>query len=294
MEMDDYQRLAAQTIVLKDKSPAAKMVPLLGLAGEVGELLTQFKKSLRDGDAYTLFPEMVNEELGDILWYVAAVAHQEGFTLSEIAEHNIRKVTGRWKADDGDYLPGLAMARFDSAYPKDEQLPREFTAVIDQVGGGPNFKVHVEVNGESYGQVITDNAPSDDGYRFHDVFHLAYMALLGWSPVSRKNLDIKRRSDARVDEVEDGGRAIVIEEGISAVVFQYAEGRDFLRGATAVEYDLLRVIKRMTKHLEVSACSPAQWQHAILEGYRVWRQVCAHKGGTVKFDGRTLSYLKKQ
>ena len=63
----------------------------------------------------------------------------------------------------------------------------------------------------------------------------------------------KRKSDPRVDEVEDGGRAIVIEEGISAMVFSYAERRNFLEGAEGVNYDLLRTIKDMTSHLEVSA-----------------------------------------
>ena len=43
----------------------------------------------------------------------------------------------------------------------------------------------------------------------------------------------KRKSDPKVDEVEDGGRAIVIEEGISAMVFSYAERRNFLEGPRA-------------------------------------------------------------
>jgi hypothetical protein len=52
-----------------------------------------------------------------------------------------------------------------------------------------------------------------------DVFHLAYAAVLGWSPVTRKLLDRKRRSNPQVDLAEDGGRAIVIEEGIAAMAF---------------------------------------------------------------------------
>ena len=42
--------------------------------------------------------------------------------------------------------------------------------------------------------------------RFHDIFHLSYAAILGWSPTVRALLRCKRKSDPRVDEVEDGGK----------------------------------------------------------------------------------------
>ena len=59
----------------------------------------------------------------------------------------------------------------------------------------------------------------------------------------------KRKGDPRVDEVEDGGRGIVIEEGLSAMLFSYAERRNFLNGAEGVDYELLRTIKDMPSHL---------------------------------------------
>ena len=40
------------------------IVPLLGLAGEAGGLLSEYKKYLRDGAAHRLFKERVGEELG--------------------------------------------------------------------------------------------------------------------------------------------------------------------------------------------------------------------------------------
>jgi len=43
---------------------------LLGLAGEAGTLLSEYKKHLRDGDAHQLHKERVAEELGDLLWYL--------------------------------------------------------------------------------------------------------------------------------------------------------------------------------------------------------------------------------
>lgn len=60
-------------------------------------------------------------------------------------------------------------------------------------------------------------------YRFHDVFHLAYAAVLGWSPVLRALLKCKRKSHPWLDENQDGARAILIEEGISTFVFNHAK-----------------------------------------------------------------------
>ena len=61
------------------------IVPMLGLAGETGQLLSEYKKHLRDGEAHRLFKERVSEELGDLLWYIANVASKFDLTLDEIA-----------------------------------------------------------------------------------------------------------------------------------------------------------------------------------------------------------------
>src|SRR5580704_1989373 len=71
------------------------IVPLLGLAGEAGELLTEYKKFLRDREAHSLLKDRVAEELGDLLWYVANVASKFNLDLDDIAERNLRKVRGR-------------------------------------------------------------------------------------------------------------------------------------------------------------------------------------------------------
>ena len=94
----------------------------------------------------------------------------------------------------------------------------------------------------------------------------------------------KRKSNPKVDEVEDGGRAIVIEEGISAMVFSYAERRNFLEGAEGVNYELLRTIKEMTSHLEVSARTEGEWERAIMAGFDIWRQVKAKGKGQIHAD----------
>lgn len=143
------------------------------------------------------------------------------------------------------------------------------------------------------GAALTDNAYKDDGYRFHDVFHVAYAAVLGWSPVLRSLIRRKRRSNPMVDEVEDGGRAAVIEEGIAALVFDYARGHAFLKDVTDIDETLLRTIRGMSAHLEVASQPASLWRKAILEGFAAWRKVVANRGCRVAADLNvgTLSYL---
>jgi NTP pyrophosphatase (non-canonical NTP hydrolase) len=62
-------------------------VPLLGLFGETGSLLSEAKKKHRDAVSYTGYEHTVIEELGDVLWYLTAVAHRGGLSLSELAYH---------------------------------------------------------------------------------------------------------------------------------------------------------------------------------------------------------------
>ena len=91
-------------------------------------------------------------------------------------------------------------------------------------------------------------------------------------------------SDPRVDEVEDGGRAIVIEEGIAAMVFSYAERRSYLQGAEGVNFELLRTIKDMTPPLAVSCRTKGDWERAVLEGFEVWRVVREKGRGQLHVD----------
>ena len=291
MELNEYQRLANQTDQQpesgnSDRDPRSILVPLLGMAGEVGELLGEHKKWLRDGDSYKLFPERVKEELGDLLWYLSNVATKHGLTLEEVAGFNLDKTGRRWQS-----IGARKGARklFDEDYPPKERLPRQMDIFIEEEAG----IAITTIDGAKYGDPLTDNRYQDDGYRFHDICHLSYASILGWSPTLRALLRRKRKSDPQVDEVEDGGRAIVIEEGISAMVFSYAERRNFLEGAEGLNYDLLRTIKDMTSYLEVSARTEGEWERAIMTGFHIWRQVKAKGKGQLHADleQRTLELV---
>ena len=283
MELNEYQRRASQTdqqphtMSFEDK-PRSILVPLLGLAGEVGELLGEYKKWLRDGDSYKLFPDRVKEELGDLLWYLSNVATKHDLMLDDIAAHNLTKTQRRWNSNNVSENPPRL---FDEDFPETERFPRKLFVSIDSDG---HNKSVTHINGRRFGDYLSDNRYEDDGYRFHDIFHLSYAAILGWSPTVRALLRRKRKSDPRVDEVEDGGRAMVIEEGISAMVFSYAERRNFLEGVEGINYEVLRTIKEMTSHLEVSSRTEGDWERAILRSFDLWRHVRAGGKGEIRAD----------
>ncbi len=121
------------------------MVPMLGLAGETGQLLSEYKKHLRDGEAHRLFKERVSEELGDLLWYIANVASKVDLSLSEIAAANLAKVNGRWSANRAESL------NFDAELPEGERLPRQFEVELIDVEGEARQRVRVVINGKLFG-----------------------------------------------------------------------------------------------------------------------------------------------
>ncbi len=144
-----------------------------GLADETGQLLSEYKKHLRDGEAHRLFKERVSEELGDLLWYIANVASKFDLTLGEIAAANLAKVKARWATERTEPLC------FDASLPEGERLPRRFEVQLVDVEGEDRQHVRVLISGKPFGGELTDNAYDPDGYRFHDIFHFAYAAVLG-------------------------------------------------------------------------------------------------------------------
>lgn len=298
MDLNAYQEQARAT----DRVPStgnssadhSMIVPLLGLAGEAGGLLSEYKKYLRDGAAHQLFKERVSEELGDILWYLANVASKFDLELASIATENLRKIKDRWQVPAGD-APGLFKGGyvFDAKFPESQRFPRQMEVELRLAQKDGKEVIQLWVDGVQRGADLTDNAYTPDGYGFHDVIHFAHAAVLGWSPVLRKLLECKRKDDEKVDEVEDGGRAGAIEEGLAAVVFDYARRHQFFEGITMVDYELLKTLRSAAQHLEVRRCSLADWQSAILQGYAVWRPIAKARGGKFKvdLDAQTISLI---
>jgi NTP pyrophosphatase (non-canonical NTP hydrolase) len=289
VDFNDFQREANRTDQRPGSDEGALIFPVIGLSSEIGSLVRHVKKRLRDGDAHELFNEEMAEELGDVLWYVANLATKLELDLTEIAERNLRKVHDRWPIDSNGERPPLP----DERYPEGERLPRRTTVHFVETRDGDRAVVRLfDPNGEQLGNQLTDNAYDDDGYRFHDVFHLTYAAMLGWSPITRSFFNVRRESEARVNEVEDGGRAKVIEEGIAAFVFDYALRERFLEGVEHVDFSLLTAIRRLVSNLEVRDRTARDWERAILRSFELWRSLREHAGGTLHIDlpERTISF----
>lgn len=98
--MDLFQAIAADTAVYPNKGNLELCYPALGLAEEAGEVLGQIKRIVRD-DACRLTPERKAKlvaEMGDVLWYLAALSTELGVKLSDVAYQNTLKVERRSKA----------------------------------------------------------------------------------------------------------------------------------------------------------------------------------------------------
>lgn len=94
MDLNEYQREAAQTIPLRFDGDTMIDNAVYGLCGEVGECVDRLKKVKFQGH-----PKDVDHlvyEMGDILWYLAEMATGAGLTLEEVAKSNIRKLRQRY------------------------------------------------------------------------------------------------------------------------------------------------------------------------------------------------------
>lgn len=285
LTLDEYQRLSAATDIDADNDDP--IVPLLGLAGEIGALIAEYKKKIRpDGAGYIGFDEVIRIELGDILWYLASLTSRSGLALGEIAVTNLTKTRTRWLPTEG-----RPPTSYDDDLPQHQRLPRRFDAVFTTYTDGPLTKCRMMIESEEFGDPIDDNTRYEDHYRFHDVFHLAHAAVLGWSPVLRLLVERKRRDDDR-DRTEDGARAIAAEESVTAMVFAFAERWDYFSEAEHVDETILHAAKAVTSRLEVGDRNSADWERAILAGYDVWRQLRDNNGGRaiVDLDAATIKY----
>jgi len=93
MKLNDYQIQANETAIY----PKGLNYPILGLAGEAGELCNKYKKVLRDKGAEVDMTDIdqMAKELGDVLWYVAQIATELGTDLETVARVNIMKLGDR-------------------------------------------------------------------------------------------------------------------------------------------------------------------------------------------------------
>ena len=198
---DNYQWLAYKTARTGGRVLLEVCLALLWQHG--AELL----RAMLPATEVALHTHMANRSarviLGGIAWHLSAIASLYHFSLDEVVAANCEKVQFR-------SLRGTPTPLHDAGRDAKEQFPRQFDVAFVRIG--PQ-KSRMYFEGRPLGDDLTDNYYEDDGYRFHDAIHLAFIGHLGWSPVVRGLMKRKRKSrDDRVDEVEDGGRAKVVEE----------------------------------------------------------------------------------
>lgn len=131
MKINTYQEEAARTLPPNTELRAALNLGALGLGGESGEVIDLIKKALFHDSPQLSFPEgmlsgspehhahdralhafrdKLRKELGDVLWYVAAIATGAGMTLEEVAEANVAKLRARYPEG---FSPEASRARAD-------------------------------------------------------------------------------------------------------------------------------------------------------------------------------------
>jgi NTP pyrophosphatase (non-canonical NTP hydrolase) len=255
---------------LTDKGVEQQMI---ALAGKVGHLLEDFSagRIATNGD-------VLSDDLVEIFRALIAAADDAEVCLDEAAKRNMCKILDRWPIIR-EWAP-----LFDEEFDEDERLPRQIVITFKEKDIGGKLYVLQQCKGINVGDRLTDNRIEQDDYRFHDVFHLAYAAILGWSPVLRALFKVKRKSKPEIDENQDGARAILIEEGISTWIFNYGLRQGSFLDVKSLDYTLLKAVCEQVKGYEVDKRPLWQWEHAILEGFRVFRELRTHRSGIVTAD----------
>ncbi|WP_026380438.1 nucleoside triphosphate pyrophosphohydrolase family protein [Afifella pfennigii] len=257
-----------------DPTPAFEKT-LLQLAGEVGMLLSEHEAVRLASDQAAL-----TARLTAIMRNLIQAANDAGVTLEAAAVKNLSKIFDRWPRER------IYPAPLDESAEPDEQLPRDlYVDVFERKVGGRTY-VFQRCNGVNIGDRLTDNAMTADDYRFHDVFHYAYVAVLSWSPVIRALFRLKRKSAPKVDEAQDGARATLIEEGVATWVFGQAVKLDFFANVKPGElpFDMLKHVRQFVAGYEAEQIPLWLWEEAILQGYAAFRFLREHRRGRLHID----------
>lgn len=180
------------------------------------------------------------------------------------------------------------MPVLDNTYPPHERLPDIFSLhfIPQRVRNQPGMRIEAEVDSTrfQFGDLLNDNAHTDDGYRYHDIFHAAFAIFLGWSPNTRAFLSRKRKSTPMIDEIEDGARARAIEEAVSAAIFAYLSARSFPSVDVTSHAPLFDLIEELVRGREVATCTREEWKDAINAGYSSFLRINSDAPTTFTFD----------
>lgn len=95
MDFKEYQKRVMETAVYPKAYGLGYTA--LGLSGEAGEVADKVKKVYRDREGIVSHEAAIEirKEIGDVLWYAAALCHEIGVCLNDAAELNLQKLADR-------------------------------------------------------------------------------------------------------------------------------------------------------------------------------------------------------
>jgi len=293
MQFEDYQTLAFLTARTEDRTLVEVCLAVLWQLS--AQLFRRKLPAIELELNQAVADRPINDVLGEIAWHVSALASIYGLKLSDVAQRNMEKVSYRLDRKHPTPL-------HDATFPPSEQLPRRFKVAFITVGAG---RSRMYLDGRRLGDDLTDNSYDDDGYRYHDIMHLAIAAKLGWSPVLRGLLGRKRKSNLKTDEVEDGARAKIVEEAVIKAIHSEGERLAKLRGGAPtsspirlfpnfadITFRFLKFIHNFVADLEVEKNRYWEWEEAIVDGYDIFHRLRCEGQGTVIIDleARSISF----
>jgi NTP pyrophosphatase (non-canonical NTP hydrolase) len=316
MDFRSFQENAKTTDMHPSNDPDSLTIPILGLLGEAGSLATAYKKYLRDGMPWESNKNFIQQELGDLLWYISTIATHCDLDLDKIAQLNLSRTESRYGYNLQQWRDKFDVVSLDKDFPETERFPRkmqflfeekclgdgEKTVTMTLVAAEPNYFPEGAIQAESekklgftLGSPLTNNSWLDDGYRFHDALHIAFLAVLGWSPVLRSLLRLKRKSQPRVDECEDGARAYDVEEGITSLLARRAPQYNWFLEPQNIDNETLDDILDHTKGLEIGQLPAWLWKHSISSGFTIMKHLEENAGGYVliDLDRSSIEYSKE-
>ena len=97
MNFNDYQKLALTTAIFNPDPLMDKTIWAMGISGEAGELLDKWKKivAYKEGKISKEDKEQIIKEMGDVMWYIALLAHSLDVQLEDVVDVNIKKLADR-------------------------------------------------------------------------------------------------------------------------------------------------------------------------------------------------------
>lgn len=95
LTLNEYQRMALETAVYPEEFRV--IYPALGMNGEAGEVADKVKKIIRDKNCVATEEDKIElaKECGDVLWYIATLANDLGYSLEDIGRMNYEKLKSR-------------------------------------------------------------------------------------------------------------------------------------------------------------------------------------------------------